>query len=61
MLTSLDCWYQARVAFAHGHWDRAIEVAEAAQTIIDETTDMKRDYPPPVVPDHLWEDEAKAA
>jgi hypothetical protein len=54
MLTSLDCWYQARVAFAHGHYDRAMELAEATQMIIDDTPDLKQSYPAPAVLDHIW-------
>jgi hypothetical protein len=54
MLTSFDCWYQARVAFAHGHYDRAMGLAEATQMIIDDTPDLKRSYPAPAVLDRMW-------
>jgi hypothetical protein len=54
MLTSLDCWYQARVAFAHGYWDSAIEAAEATQMIIDDTPELKQNYPASVDLDRIW-------
>jgi hypothetical protein len=61
LLTCLDLWYQARAPFADGHYDRAIELAEVAQTLVDEITNMKESFPPPVVPDHIWGGEEKIA
>jgi hypothetical protein len=62
MLTSLDCWCQARAAFAHGHYDRAMEIAEATQMIIDDTPELKQSYPASVDLDRLWgSDEAMTA
>lgn len=61
ILTCLDCWYQARVPLTNGHYDRAIELAEVTQTMVDETLDMKQRYPAPVVPDYIWGDKETIA
>jgi hypothetical protein len=58
-LTIVDCWWQGRSAFGDGHYRRTMRAAEAAQMTLDETLEMQRNFPVPVVPDHIWGNDVK--
>jgi hypothetical protein len=59
LLAMVDCWYQGKGAFSDGHYEHAVQLAEATQMLLNDIPWMKQTFPVPLASDQIWGTDAE--